>query len=48
MAGSSAFARPVAAYSEVPVVPEADSVALLLGGLLSLGVVAGWRARRER
>ncbi len=33
---------------EVPVIPEADSLPLLLGGLAALGAIAGWRARRRR
>jgi MYXO-CTERM domain-containing protein len=41
------MSMPAGYWSEVPVVPEADSVILLLGGLAALGVVAGWRARRR-
>lgn len=33
---------------EVPVIPEADSLPLLLGGLAALGALAGWRARRRQ
>jgi hypothetical protein len=32
---------------EVPVIPEADTLPLLLGGLAALGALAGWRARRR-
>jgi MYXO-CTERM domain-containing protein len=35
-----------AAFPEVPVVPEADGLGLLVAGLLGLGAVAGWRRRR--
>jgi hypothetical protein len=34
-------------FADVPVVPEADSVILVLGGLAALGLVAGLRARRR-
>jgi hypothetical protein len=34
-------------FADVPVVPEADSLFLLAGGLLALGLVAGLRARRR-
>jgi YVTN family beta-propeller protein len=37
-----------AAFPEVPVIPEADSVVLLVGGLAAVGVLAGLRARRRR
>src|SRR5579883_759501 len=37
-----------AAFPEVPVIPEADSLPLLLSGLAALGALAGWRARRRR
>jgi hypothetical protein len=30
----------------VPVIPEADGLSLVLGGLLGLGALAGWRVRR--
>jgi hypothetical protein len=33
-------------YPEVPVIPEADSVALLLGGLVGLGAMAALRRRK--
>jgi hypothetical protein len=33
---------------EVPVIPEADSALLLLGGFAALGGLAAWRARRRR
>jgi hypothetical protein len=36
------------AYPEVPVIPEADTVGLLAGGLLALGAFAVLRARRRR
>jgi hypothetical protein len=32
---------------EVPVIPEADTLPLLLGGLAALGALAGWRTRRR-
>jgi hypothetical protein len=35
-------------FADVPVVPEADSVILVLGGLAAIGLVAGLRARRRR
>jgi hypothetical protein len=44
----AAFGAPRAAFAEVPVIPEADSLPLLLGGLATLGALAGWRARRRR
>jgi hypothetical protein len=39
--------RPPPAYPEVPVIPEADTVGLLAGGLLALGAFAVLRARRR-
>jgi LPXTG-motif cell wall-anchored protein len=33
-------------YPEVPVIPEGDSLALVLGGLTALGAVALYRRRR--
>ena len=36
------------AFPEVPVIPEADSLALLLGGLATLALRAGWRRRGAR
>jgi hypothetical protein len=40
--------QPMMQFPEVPVIPEADSLALLVGGLAALGILAGWRARRRR
>ena len=37
-----------AGFPEVPVIPEADSLLLLVGGLLTLGAVAGLAACRRR
>ena len=37
-----------AAYPEVPVIPEADTVVLLIGGLAALGAVAALRGRGSR
>jgi hypothetical protein len=31
----------------VPVIPEADSLVLLAGGLAAIGAVAGWRRFRR-
>ncbi|HEY7064421.1 MAG TPA: hypothetical protein VII06_23285 [Chloroflexota bacterium] len=45
-----ALAQPIAGgrfAGEVPIVPEADSVLLVIGGLAALGLVAGLRARRR-
>jgi hypothetical protein len=39
-------ARP--AFPEVPVIPEADTVLLLVGGLAALGIAAGARTLRRR
>jgi hypothetical protein len=39
---------PVRLYAEVPVIPEADSLPLLVGGLAALGALAALRARRRR
>src|SRR5262249_56876792 len=44
----SPFAAPSAVAPEVPVIPEADSLPLLGGGLLVLGALAGLRAWRRR
>ncbi|MBX5493428.1 MAG: hypothetical protein IRZ14_19935, partial [Chloroflexi bacterium] len=44
-----AEARPLAmppVGAEVPVVPEADSLALVVGGLAALAIGAAWRRRR--
>jgi hypothetical protein len=32
----------------VPIIPEADTVALVLGGLVALGALAGLRRLRRR
>ncbi len=32
--------------ASVPVIPEADNLLLVIGGLAALGLIAGWRARR--
>lgn len=37
-----------APMAPVPVIPEADSVLLVVGGLGALGLVAAWRRRRPR
>ena len=37
-----------AAFPEVPVIPEADSLFLLVGGLVALGGVVGYRSLRRR
>jgi hypothetical protein len=31
----------------VPIIPEADSLALLAGGLVALGAAVGWRRLRR-
>ncbi len=38
---------PRAAMPEVPVIPEADSLWLLVGGLVALGGLVGYRRRRR-
>jgi uncharacterized repeat protein (TIGR01451 family) len=45
--GMGAMAAPRAAFPEVPVIPEADSVVLLGIGLAAMAVVAGLRSRRR-
>ena len=37
---------PRAPLPEVPVIPEADSLLLLVGGLAALGTLAGYRTWR--
>src|SRR5262245_56832062 len=44
--GSWSLLRAEGASPAVPIVPEADGSSLLAGGLLGLGVLAGWRRRR--
>ena len=39
---------PRAAFPEVPVIPEAESLGLLVVGLAGLGVLLGWRGRRTK
>ena len=41
-------ARPAAHFPAVPIIPEADSLALLGGGLLVLGLLVGVRTWRRR
>src|SRR5262249_12676312 len=43
-----AAGRARAAFLEIPVIPEADSLALVVGGLVTLGGVIGLRWRRRR
>jgi hypothetical protein len=43
-----AMAAPRGAFPDVPVIPEADSLLLLVGGLLGLGGLAGYRTWRGR
>jgi uncharacterized repeat protein (TIGR01451 family) len=45
--GMGQMAPPRAAFPEVPVIPEADSVVLLGIGLAAMAVVAGLRSRRR-
>src|SRR5262249_10854202 len=45
-AGNWALLRAEGPGRAVPVVPEADDLSLLVGGLLGLGGLAGWRALR--
>jgi hypothetical protein len=42
------FAPPRGPFREVPIIPEADSLFLLLGGLAALAGVVGLRALRRR
>ena len=44
----SAIQRPVAVFPEVPVIPEAGSLVLLIGGLAALGGLVGVRGLRRR
>ncbi len=39
---------PRAAFPEVPVIPEADSLFLVIGGLVALGGLVGYRSLRRR
>ena len=41
-------ARAPAGFPEVPVIPEADSVFLVVGGLVALGALVGLRSLRRR
>jgi hypothetical protein len=43
-----AMAAPRAAFPDVPVIPEADSLFLVVGGLVALGGLAGYRSLRRR
>jgi hypothetical protein len=47
-APTGAMAAPRAAFPEVPVIPEADSLFLVIGGLVALGGLAGYRSLRRR
>ena len=44
----AAGARAPAAFPEVPVIPEADSLFLVVGGLVALGGLVGLRSLRRR
>jgi uncharacterized repeat protein (TIGR01451 family) len=46
--GMGQMAAPRAAFPEVPVIPEADSLFLLVGGLVALGGLVGYRKLRRR
>jgi uncharacterized repeat protein (TIGR01451 family) len=47
-APTGALAAPRAAFPEVPVIPEADSLFLVIGGLVALGGLVGYRSLRRR
>jgi hypothetical protein len=47
-APTGAMAAPRAAFPEVPVIPEADSLFLVIGGLVALGGLVGYRSLRRR
>jgi len=47
-APTGALAAPRAAFPDVPVIPEADSLFLVVGGLVALGGLAGYRSLRRR
>src|SRR5262249_29464131 len=42
------IAPPAAAVPSVPVIPESDSLVLLVGGLVALGGLVGYRSLRRR
>jgi hypothetical protein len=47
-APTGAMAAPRAAFPDVPVIPEADSLFLVIGGLVALGGLVGYRRLRRR
>jgi len=47
-APTGAMVAPRAAFPDVPVIPEADSLFLVVGGLVALGGLVGYRSLRRR